>query len=295
MKNKKQNSQFRKLILGLLAIFAAESAIYFAQSLFNPPTTYAQSTESSQSAAEDFTPGVNQSLSGRDTPGVFSSSSIKLPILIYHYVEYVTDERDTIRQSLNINPHTFENQITTLKDAGYTFITPSDIENLMESQKIRKPIIISFDDGYEDFYTDVLPIIKRQNVKVVAYIVPGFLDKLNYMTWKQVKEISSSGLVEIGAHTMHHASLGSLSDDLATTEINDGKMILELSLGKKITAFAYPYGHFNNETPNLVESAGFTSAVSTEEGTNENVDSKFLLKRIHPGARVGQDLITIFN
>lgn len=280
-RNAKTNS-FLTFVYFCLATFALESAVYFSKSFFNPSPTFAQTQIEATTSALP--------VSQTPTPVL-----PKLPILIYHYVEYVTDERDTIRQSLNINPHTFENQIATLKDAGYTFITPSDIQNVGESQKIQKPIIISFDDGYEDFYTDVLPIIKRQNVKVVAYIVPGFLDKLNYMTWEQVKEISTSGLVEIGAHTMHHASLGSLSDESATAEILDSKIILELSLGKKITAFAYPYGHFNSETSYLVESAGFTSAVTTDEGTNDNLNDKFLLKRIHPGARVGQDLIITLN
>lgn len=280
-RNAKTNS-FLTFVYLCLAIFALESTAYYSKSFFNPSPTFAQTQIEATTSA----------LPVSETP---TTVIPKLPILIYHYVEYVTDERDTIRQSLNINPQTFENQIATLKDAGYTFITPSDIENLMESQKIQKPVIISFDDGYEDFYTDVMPIIKRQNIKVVAYIIPGFLDKLNYMTWEQVKEISASGLVEIGAHTMHHASLGRLSDESARAEINDSKIILELSLGKKITTFAYPYGHYNEQTPDLVSSSGFTSAVTTDEGTNENLDSKFLLKRIHPGARVGQDLIITLN
>lgn len=280
-RNAKTN-RFSTFVYLCLAIFALESTVYYSKSFFNPSPTFAQTQIEATTSA----------LPVSETP---TTVMPKLPILIYHYVEYVTDERDTIRQSLNINPQTFENQIATLKDAGYTFITPSDIQNVGESQKIQKPIIISFDDGYEDFYTDVLPIIKRQNVKVVAYIVPGFLDKLNYMTWTQVKEISSSGLVEIGAHTMHHLSLNNLTDEQTTKEITDSKIILELSLGKKITTFAYPYGHYNEQTPDLVSSSGFTSAVTTDEGTNENPDNKFLLKRIHPGARVGQDLIITLN
>lgn len=286
MKSKKQRpDRFITFIYFCLAIFALEAAIYFSRSLFSPSLIFAQTQLEVTSSALLASPTL--------TP---HSVSPKLPILIYHYVEYVTDEKDTIRQSLNINPRTFENQINTLKDSAYTFVTPSDIQKIERGElSIEKPVIISFDDGYRDFYTDVFPILKKHQVKAVAYIVPGFLDKLNYMYWNQVKEISSSGLVEIGAHTINHRSLNNLTNDAAFREINDSKIILELALGEKITTFAYPYGHFNDQTPDLVKSAGFTSALTTDEGTNENLDDKFLLKRIHPGGRTSQDLIKTLN
>ncbi len=87
----------------------------------------------------------------------------RIPILVYHYVEYVKDRGDKIRISLNIQPNIFESQIKTLKQAGYTFMMPKQIPDLF-SGKISvpaKPIILSFDDGYKDFYTDVFPILKN--------------------------------------------------------------------------------------------------------------------------------------
>lgn len=285
MKSKKQKvTSFKKLVYFGLAIIFLESIVYFSKVFYSPPTIFAQTRIESTSASV---------LNASPEPSPLYPKPFTIPILIYHYVEIVTDERDTIRKSLNIQPNTFQNQIDTLKNNGYTFITPSQIAKIeREEEKVEKPIIISFDDGYHDFYTDVFPILKKNNVKAVAYIVPGFIDHLNYMYWNQVKEISQSNLVEIGAHSMHHKSLDSLSDKDAYNEILDSKLVLELSLGQQITTFAYPYGHFTDQTVEIIKSAGFTSALTTIEGTNKNVDEKFILKRIHPGVSINDNLIS---
>ena len=152
---------------------------------------------------------------------VLNPKKFNIPILVYHYVEYVRDTRDTIRHSLDITPYVFENQVLTLKSSGFTFLTPSDINDILDDKKPlpKKPVILSFDDGYEDFYTDVLPILKKYNIRAVQYIISGFLDQPNYMTHQEVREIAKSGLVELGCHTVHHPNLARLSDSDAKDEI----------------------------------------------------------------------------
>ena len=100
---------------------------------------------------------------------------VKVPILLYHYVEYVKDKGDTIRQSLDIVPRVFEEQIQTLLSDSYTFITMDELADYLDGEQSLppKPIIITFDDGYRDLRTDVLPILQKYHVKAVAYIVSG--------------------------------------------------------------------------------------------------------------------------
>ncbi len=220
-------------------------------------------------------------------------TQLKIPILVYHYVEYVTDERDFIRESLNIPPHIFEAQIKTLKEAGYTFITPSEIASLLESteNQDKKYVVLSFDDGYEDFYTDAFPILKRNNVKAVAYIVNNFVGYLNYMKENQIEEIAQSGLVEIGSHTLGHAGLPSLEKDIAYNEIYLSKKRLEERYGVNVVSFAYPYGSYNESVKELVKKAGFTSAVTMDEGNVVTKSVLFELKRLRPGYLVGEELL----
>ncbi len=217
----------------------------------------------------------------------------RIPILIYHYVEIVRDKKDATRKSLDIQPQVLEAQIVTLQKAGYTFITPGDIVQIKSGQiKNKRPIILSFDDGYRDFYTDVFPILKKYRVKSIAYIVPGFLGHPNYMFWSQIKELDTSGLVELGAHTMHHTMLDTQTPQIAEQEIFQSKLAIQLYLGHDIRSFAYPYGHFNATVENLVKSAGFTTAVTTMSGSNTVSEDMLILRRIHPGASTGVALLS---
>jgi len=223
--------------------------------------------------------------------------SLEVPILVYHYVENVTDLRDTIRKSLNTNPQIFIKQIETLKNAGYTFITPRELMDIMDGKMFRpkKPVILSFDDGYRDFYTDVFPILKKYQAKAVAYIVSGFLDKPNYMFTSELKEIAKSGLVEIGAHTTEHISLKGISLDVAKNEIEKSKKALEKLLNISIVSFAYPDGQFDDQSAKLVQDAGFRSAASTIHGLDVNHENKYFLYRIHPGENIDDYLINFLE
>ena len=224
-------------------------------------------------------------------------TSLTAPILIYHYVEYVRDEKDTIRKSLNIPPYIFIRQIQTLKNAGYTFVTASELIDILDG-KIKlpqKPIIISFDDGYRDFYTDVFPILKKYNIKAVVYIVSGFLDKPNYMFTEQIKEIARSGLVEIGAHTVHHYSLKGLDALTVKYEIEESKITLEKLIGTSVVSFAYPDGSFDDQAIELVKEAGLKSAVTTTHGFDVNRENKYFINRIHPGDKIGNFLLNFLE
>lgn len=224
-------------------------------------------------------------------------TSLNVPILMYHYVEYVADKRDTIRQSLNIYPSTLTAQIETLKKAGYAFITPDDLSLAMRGvvDLPPKPVVLSFDDGYRDFYTDVFPILKKEYVKAVAYIVPNFLDHPNYMYTSEVKEVAASALVEIGAHTMDHMWLKGAPAKKADYEITESRNFLRKLTGQQINSFAYPYGAFDKEAMALVEKAGFLNAVSTLPGNTQSKENEYFLYRLRPGSRTGEALISYIS
>lgn len=224
-------------------------------------------------------------------------TSLTAPILIYHYVEYVRDEKDTIRKSLSITPYIFIHQIETLKNASYTFITASELIDILDGRMElpQKPILLSFDDGYRDFYTDVFPILKKYRVKAVTYIVSGFLDKPNYMFTWQIKEIAKSRLVEIGAHTVHHVALRGLSPAIARYEIEESKKELEKIINAPIVSFAYPDGSFDNQATEIVREAGLKSAVTVMHGFEVSRENKFSLFRIHPGDKTGNSLLNFLE
>ena len=218
------------------------------------------------------------------------SQEILLPILLYHYVEYVKDEKDTIRKSLSITPAVLESQIQTLLANGYKPIVLSDVLKYfaVEGDLPELPVILTFDDGYQDFYTDVFPLIKKYQIPVEAYVVSGFLNKTkNYLTKEELLEIDKSGLVEIGAHTVHHLNLRFIPEVEAEAEIKDSKKALETLLGHPVTQFAFPYGGYTSKLVEMVGQLGFSTAATTDRGTTQSFANRFVLRRIRPGKNTG--------
>jgi len=143
-----------------------------------------------------------------------------------------------------------------------------------------------------DLSTDVFPILQRENVKAVVYIVPNFLDRPGYLFTFQLKELAKSPLIEIGAHTMNHFSLSGMNAKKAINEIADSRKLLQNMLHLPINSFAYPYGSFDLATIQLVKDAGFTNAASVIPGILQTPENTYFLNRLRPGYRTGQALIT---
>jgi peptidoglycan/xylan/chitin deacetylase (PgdA/CDA1 family) len=218
--------------------------------------------------------------------GVIGISVVKIsvPILMYHYIEYVADPGDKIRISLNVTPYTFENQIKTMKDAGYSFMTASELAQVIDGKaKLPvKPVVLTFDDGYRDFYTDAFPILKKYGVKGTVYVISGFVGRHNYMFPEQVVEVAKSGLVEVGAHTVHHVSLKGVSMKEDLIEIGNSKTDLEKLISMPVVSFAYPNGSFDKQAIEVVKNAGYTSAVSTLMGSEQGSVNKLVQVREGP-------------
>lgn len=222
-----------------------------------------------------------------------TSATFRIPILMYHYVEYVKDKKDVTRQSLDIEPHIFEAQIKTLAEAHFTFLTMSEVAEILNGNKAlpEKPLALTFDDGYRDFYTDAYPILKKYRVKATAYVVPGFLDQPNYLLTSQVRELGRDENIELGAHTMHHVYLKDMASIFAEREILQSKYTLEDTIHKPVISFAYPYGAFDNQAIDLAKKAGFSTAVSTIGGFTASENNRYFLFRMRSGYMTGDVLL----
>ena len=225
------------------------------------------------------------------------SATFRVPILLYHYVEYVANKKDKIRQSLNILPITFDEQIKTLKDAGYTFMTAGDLANVLDgrSKLPKKPILITIDDGHWDLDTDILPILKKYHAYATAYIISGFIGGSDFLSSQQLQDVINSGLVEIGAHTVHHIALAHRFLPIVQYEVTYSRDTLASTYHLPIVSFAYPDGSFDQQAIDVVKNEGFRTAVSTVPGIIQNQSNRFFLYRIRPGSRTGERLLTFLQ
>jgi peptidoglycan/xylan/chitin deacetylase (PgdA/CDA1 family) len=221
------------------------------------------------------------------------SATFRVPILLYHYVENIQNKNDKLRVELNVPPAVFEQQVVTLKNAGYTFMTAKELGEVLDGTITMpaRPILLTFDDGHWDFATDVLPILKKYQVKATAYIITGFIGGSDFMTPDELQTVIKSGLVDVGAHTVHHLSLRGLPLATVQNEVDQSKTTLEQTYHVNAVSFAYPNGSFDEQAEQVVKDDGFSTAVSTVPGIEQNQTDRFFMYRIRPGYRTGQVLL----
>jgi len=197
-----------------------------------------------------------------------------IPILMYHHIRDFNNAADTIGTNLSVSPADFAAQMDYIKSKGYNTATFADIQN---GTLPEKPVILSFDDGYENFYQSAYPLLKERGMKSVSYIITGKMGG-DYMTEAQIKELSDGGF-EIGAHTVSHPDLATATAERATREITESKATLEAVIGKKVISFCYPSGKYSQAVEDEVKNAGYFYATTTKGGIANIAGDSYALSR----------------
>lgn len=225
------------------------------------------------------------------------TKQVKIPIIMYHYVEYVKDTKDIIRKKLSITPLLFEQHLRALKDAHYETYFVKDIPQILDGtiDYSTQSAVLTFDDGYEDFYTDVFPLLKKYNMRATLYIITSYIGKKGFLNEGQIRELIDSDLVEIGSHTKDHVYLKVSPKDYADEQIRESKKILEETFNIRVKTFAYPYGAFNEHALGAVERMGYTAAVSVIPGEIQSKDNLFFLSRIRPELFTPSSMIRVIE
>ena len=260
---------------------------YYFDTVVKTPIPIARIVEQSHTGTQSAT--VEQPHATKTASIATPTAKLRLPIITYHYVEFVKDKRDVIRQKLTINPRLFEQQIKSLHDAGVQSYFVKDVPALLKGELVlaTKSAVLTFDDGYRDFYTDAFPILKKYQMKSTIFLISSFLGRNDFLTLDQVTEMLGSGLIEVGSHTLHHANLKKANLNYATDEIVQSKANLEKLFGISVESFAYPYGAYDDQTVKLVKEASYSAAVSTAPGVSHTQDDLFTLKRWRAGVLNG--------
>lgn len=216
----------------------------------------------------------------------FPVNSGQVPVLMYHYIgDYydpkISTPNNNLMHGLAVRVLDFDKQMSHLVEKKYKTIDMAKIRQLQASNSSipKGYIMISFDDGYADFYTNAYPILQKYNIHGTVYIVSKFVGQSGYLTWDQIKEMQKSSLVSIGSHTLHHKYLTSLSTPEIQDEVANSKVELEQNLGASIPDFCYPYGNQNSLVVEAVQKAGYKTAVTTSNGNWKPGTDPFLIPR----------------
>ncbi len=211
-------------------------------------------------------------------------------VLMYHSI--AEPPAGARMKGLYVSPRMFAFQMWYLKKAGFKVVSLEEIAAYAEdgTNTEEKLVALTFDDGFNDFYENAYPILKKYGYPATVYLVAECIGKSNewdyqelnvkkkLMDWSQIKELQKNG-VTFGSHTKTHCFLAEIDSETMWHEINDSKKILEDELGVKIDHFCYPYGSQNQKCRDNVRQAGYRTAVTTKRGYVEKGDDLFFLKR----------------
>jgi peptidoglycan/xylan/chitin deacetylase (PgdA/CDA1 family) len=204
-----------------------------------------------------------------------------LPILTYHSL----DDSGSV---ISTSPAIFEMQMKYLSQSGYESLSLSEAAVYIREKKPipEKAFVLTFDDGYQNNYTQAFPIMQEVGFKGTIFLISAYCEKCwsgdessleprPMLSWSEVKELHRYG-IEFGAHTSTHPDLTLIPLKQAEGEIRESRMEIQDRLGADIHTFAYPYGSFNAKVKELE----FSAACSTRLGRSEPGDDPYSLKRI---------------
>lgn len=188
--------------------------------------------------------------------------------MLHRVVEHVSNVPE--QKELEVTVAWLEQKINEYRNKGYTFVS---IDNL---PKHGRWVCLTFDDGYQDNYDIAYPILRRLEVPFTVYVTTGFIDNCLPMWWypgerlgidtKSLKALDADPLCTIGAHTMSHPRLDTLSREEQYKEIVGSKQMLESLLSHEVKHFSFPHGAYNDDTIAISRELGFQTLVQSWGG-----------------------------
>lgn len=196
-----------------------------------------------------------------------------ISVLMYHNIENNPWSEHT---ASFVTKENFEKQLKLITEEKYETVFLKEIEKVTN----KKKIVLTFDDGYKDFYDNAFPLLKKYNVKATLFMISDYTAEKyeKYLSKEQIKELSDSNLVDIGSHTKSHPRLSTLSTDKMEQELKESKEELEDITKKEVTTIAYPYGNWNAKIVNSTKKH-YKYAVTTKSGTYNSSKNNYTIDR----------------
>ncbi len=209
----------------------------------------------------------------------------RLPVLCYHEIA------PTATTPLTTPVKDFALHMEHLRKEGYTPVTLEEARLFYWGAKKLpgKPILITFDDGYEGVYKYAVPILQRYKYKSVLFLVVGRVGQakpIAHLTWDELKKMKDSGLWEFGSHTydLHvylreRLQMGGIYPNQLLADLKKSRAVLKKKLGVDCTSFAWPYGRYDEATIQLAARAGFNMQFTIDFGATKTYEGSIRVKR----------------
>lgn len=211
----------------------------------------------------------------------------ELPVLTYHRV--VAEPPSESRFNIYVTQAELDGQLAALRARGFETITFRDVA---AGRRARKPVILTFDDGYADNYEQLLPLLERHDAKAVIFAlgdrhidtnvwdVTAGEPATELMDDAQLRACQASGRIEIGSHGLAHRHLPQIDGAALAREVGESKRALEALVGQEIVSFAYPYGEYGAREVDAVKRAGYLFGIGTVNGPLRIGTDRYRVRRI---------------
>ncbi len=227
-----------------------------------------------------------------------NNAGIRIPILMYHSISHEIEEGVHPYYQITTSPEVFSQHMSMLADRGFQVIGLDAAIQLLQQDDNSlqdlpaKPVVITFDDGYLDFYTNAYPVLARYGFTATVFLPTSFIGSSNgkiggktFLSWKQVNELVDCG-ISFGSHTNSHSYLLERTTAEAEQELRQSREIIEQKIGSGVRFFSYPFAfpehdkRFVNFLRKSLQACGYLCGVTTIIGTATQGDDPFTLKRI---------------
>lgn len=207
----------------------------------------------------------------------------RVPVLMYHYLSVPPDDANAYRRDLSVSPELFAQHLDSIQTAGYTTISLYTLlAHLWGGAPLpEKPVIITFDDGYRDNYTNALPLLRDRQMIATIFVVTDFIDeeRPEYLTWDMAREMQAAG-ISIESHGRNHISLKNKDQDYLVWQALGSLETIEFELGVRPRFVSYPAGEFDDATIAIFRSANYWAGFTTIQGATHSAEDIFRLHRV---------------
>jgi peptidoglycan/xylan/chitin deacetylase (PgdA/CDA1 family) len=242
--------------------------------------TFEKRTDAGRKLAEALPPVMTVS-TARVAPAIFvtivavllawrvsASTDVATPILVYHRFGSGGSNEMTVRTSV------FESQLETMEKRGYAVISLRALVSHFRGAGPPPPsraVVLTVDDGHRSVYTDMLPVVRRRGISVTLFVYPSAVSNAAYaLTWKQLRELRATGLVDIQSHTYWHPNFrqekrrlsAQAYERLVNDQLGRSRSILEERLGATVDLLSWPFGIYDDDLRQHAIRAGYIAAVA---------------------------------
>lgn len=211
-----------------------------------------------------------------------TARALRVPVLLYHHIKTLKPTDNPIERGLTVLPAQFNEQLTYLQRNGFHTVTAAQLTDALlgTGHLPSKPVVLTFDDGYDDVYTNAYHMLRAHHMRATFFVVGYFPGQPRYMTWPQIEDMAAHGM-DIEAHSLTHPDLTTLTWAAMWKQVIGSKQAIEQKIHRPVRVFAYPYGAYNAAVVWAVWRAGFGTAFTTNDGYIMRRSHARTLPRVH--------------